>query len=279
MKLLAKTAEERYQSAYGLKADLEQCQIQLQTKDNIDEFPLCQQDVSNQLQIPQKLSLFGNESLQKTAEIADNFILTLRNIDENMLNYHLLVKELIANLTESSELRAELSGKAIDESQVLEFAIKSADLSTVFVIYIYRLSLSNWYGDATKAVEYAELAEKYVEDAEGIFINPVFYFHQSIALARAYTSANVQQQSRYLNKLTANLENLRKWAEHCPQNYQHKYLLIQAEVARISGRDYQAMELYDQAIANASEQGYQQNVALANEIAAQFYLLQRFSGR
>ncbi len=217
-------------------------------------------------------SLFGNESLKKTAEIADSFIPTLKKIDKNMLNYHLLAKELIANLTESSELRAELSGESVDEYQVLEFAIKSADLLTVFVIYIYKLSLCNWYGDFTKAVEYAELAEKYVEGAEGIFINPVFYFHQSIALARVYTLVTVQQQSRYLNKLTANLEKLKKWAEHCPQNYQHKYLLIQAEGARISGQDYQAMELYDRAIADASEQGYQQNVALANEIAAQFYL-------
>ena len=218
-------------------------------------------------------SFFGNESLQKTAEIADNFIPDLKKIDKNMLNYHLLVKEVITNLTESTEVREELSGEGVDEHQVLEFAIKSADLLTAFVVYIYKLSLSNWYGDYRKAVEYAELAEKYVEGAEGIFINPVFYFHQSIALAKAYTQADVLLQSRYLNKLTANLEKFKKWAEHCPQNYRHKYLLIQAEVARISGQDYQAMELYDQAIADAAEFGYQQNEALANELAAQFYLL------
>ncbi len=217
--------------------------------------------------------LFGNESLQKTAEITNNFIPALIKIDKNMLNYHLLVKEVIANLTESTEVREELSGEGVNEHKVLEFAIKSADLLTAFVVYIYKLSLSNWYGDYTKAVEYAELAEKYVEGAEGIFINPVFYFHQSIALAKAYTQADVLLQSRYLNKLTVNLEKFQKWAEHCPQNYLHKYLLIQAEVAQISGQDYQAMELYDQAIAEAAEQGYQQNEALANELAAQFYLL------
>jgi len=35
MKLLAKTAEDRYQSGYGLKADLEQCLNQLQQTGNI----------------------------------------------------------------------------------------------------------------------------------------------------------------------------------------------------------------------------------------------------
>lgn len=48
MKLLAKTAEERYQSAYGLKADLEVCIRQLEMTGEIVPFPLSQQDWSNQ---------------------------------------------------------------------------------------------------------------------------------------------------------------------------------------------------------------------------------------
>ncbi|MGK7901433.1 MAG: AAA family ATPase, partial [Hormoscilla sp.] len=55
MKLLAKTAEERYQSAWGIKADLELCLDQLQTRGNISEFPLGTQDISDKFQIPQKL--------------------------------------------------------------------------------------------------------------------------------------------------------------------------------------------------------------------------------
>ena len=48
MKLLSKTGEDRYQSAYGLKADLEQAAIQLQIKGSIDLFTLGQQDFSHQ---------------------------------------------------------------------------------------------------------------------------------------------------------------------------------------------------------------------------------------
>ncbi|MCB0213673.1 MAG: serine/threonine-protein kinase PknK, partial [Anaerolineae bacterium] len=55
MKLLAKTAEDRYQSAYGLKRDLEQCLTQLQTKSSIEPFVLGQHDISDKFQIPQKL--------------------------------------------------------------------------------------------------------------------------------------------------------------------------------------------------------------------------------
>jgi serine/threonine protein kinase len=59
MKLLAKTAEERYQSAWGLKSDLQECLTQLQNNGQIAEFPLGRQDISDKFQIPQKL--YGRE--------------------------------------------------------------------------------------------------------------------------------------------------------------------------------------------------------------------------
>ncbi len=55
MKLLQKTAENRYQSALGLKADLTNCLVQLQTTGTIAPFELGQQDVSGQFHIPQTL--------------------------------------------------------------------------------------------------------------------------------------------------------------------------------------------------------------------------------
>ncbi|NEQ36404.1 MAG: AAA family ATPase [Okeania sp. SIO3I5] len=58
-KLLAKTPEERYQSAWGIKADLETCLHQLKTLGEISNFPLGNQDISDKFQIPQKL--YGRE--------------------------------------------------------------------------------------------------------------------------------------------------------------------------------------------------------------------------
>ncbi|MDI9639216.1 AAA family ATPase [Geitlerinema splendidum] len=58
--MLAKNAEDRYQTAYGLKFDLETCLHQWQTTGQIIPFPLGQRDRGNQLLIPQKL--YGRES-------------------------------------------------------------------------------------------------------------------------------------------------------------------------------------------------------------------------
>ncbi|MCC5670113.1 serine/threonine-protein kinase PknK, partial [Nostoc sp. CHAB 5784] len=59
LKLMAKNAEDRYQSAWGIKADLEDCVHQLETSGEINLFQLGLQDVSDQFQIPQKL--YGRE--------------------------------------------------------------------------------------------------------------------------------------------------------------------------------------------------------------------------
>ncbi|WP_026082445.1 AAA family ATPase [Mastigocladopsis repens] len=60
MKLMAKNAEQRYQSAWGLLADLEECLSQIQRNGKITEFPLFSLDISDKFQIPQKL--YGRET-------------------------------------------------------------------------------------------------------------------------------------------------------------------------------------------------------------------------
>ncbi|MDY7003002.1 MAG: ATP-binding sensor histidine kinase [Cyanobacteriota bacterium] len=60
MKLMAKNAEERYQSAFGLKHDLEQCLQQLESTGKITSFELGERDLCDRFLIPEKL--YGRES-------------------------------------------------------------------------------------------------------------------------------------------------------------------------------------------------------------------------
>ncbi|WP_437586188.1 AAA family ATPase [Sorangium sp. So ce1000] len=59
LKLLSKAAEERYQSALGLRHDLDECFARWQASGAIEPFPLAQRDVSDRFQIPQRL--YGRE--------------------------------------------------------------------------------------------------------------------------------------------------------------------------------------------------------------------------
>ncbi|MEG3927167.1 AAA family ATPase [Microcoleus sp. D3_18a_C4] len=59
-KLMAKNAENRYQTALGLKQDLEICLVQLQETDSIEEFDLGTLDLTDHFLIPEKL--YGRET-------------------------------------------------------------------------------------------------------------------------------------------------------------------------------------------------------------------------
>ena len=60
---MEKNPKDRYQSAIGIKADLEQCQKMLKKIGKIDFFPLGQDDVLDHLNLSQKL--YGRESESK----------------------------------------------------------------------------------------------------------------------------------------------------------------------------------------------------------------------
>ncbi len=72
MKLMAKNAEDRYQSAFGLKYDLEHILANLQQFEQLSSFKLAQQDISSKFHLPQKL--YGRETEIETLLAAFNGI-------------------------------------------------------------------------------------------------------------------------------------------------------------------------------------------------------------
>ena len=80
MKLMAKTAEARYQSAWGLIADLQECLGQLQATGEIADFPLGTKDRFTKLLIPQKL--YGRED--EVTGLLDAFRRVSQPKDDNL---------------------------------------------------------------------------------------------------------------------------------------------------------------------------------------------------
>jgi PAS domain S-box-containing protein len=76
--------------------------------------------------------------------------------------------------------------------------------------------------------------------------------------------------------LVAHHRQLEEWSESCPENFENRAALVGAEIARLEGRVVEAMDLYEQTIRSAHANGFVHNEALANELAARFYLARGF---
>ena len=103
-----------------------------------------------------------------------------------------------------------------------------------------------------------------------------YFYYFALTVAALYENASADQQFEWQVLLTTHREQLREWAENYPPTFGDKHALVAAEIARLEGRELDAMRLYEQAIRSARENGFVQNEGLANEVAARFYAARGF---
>ena len=136
------------------------------------------------------------------------------------------------------------------------------------------------FGRYDEALESAGLAAEVLRSTVsfGLFAPRSFllvathHFYHALTLATLYPRATAARQQAFRQTLGEELRQHRLWADNCPTNFENRYALLAAEVARLDGQDLEAMRLYEQAIRSARENGFVQNEALANELAGRFYL-------
>src|SRR5262249_998535 len=99
-----------------------------------------------------------------------------------------------------------------------------------------------------------------------------YHFYAALVRASLCNAAGGAERAQHLEDLAGHHRQLNEWAANCPENFENRAALVGAEIARIEGRELDAMNLYEQAIRGAQNNGFVQNEALANEMAARFYL-------
>ncbi len=96
-------------------------------------------------------------------------------------------------------------------------------------------------------------------------------FARLLIITALYPTVDAERQSAWRDELGRIMDRLRVWSETCPENFEHKYRLAAAELARLEGRPVEAMGLYDQAVDAAQVGGFHQWEAIANERAYRFW--------
>ncbi|MBR1167061.1 ATP-binding sensor histidine kinase [Bradyrhizobium liaoningense] len=130
--------------------------------------------------------------------------------------------------------------------------------------------------DDSTAVTAAEKAEELLWTSKALFDRAELHFYAALAQAAHGESASAEKRALRLEALEPHRNQLQQWASICPEDFADRAALVEAEVARIEGREFDAMRAYDRAIGAARASGFVHSEAIANELAGRFYLARGF---
>ncbi|MEH2170868.1 MAG: AAA family ATPase [Nostoc sp.] len=218
-------------------------------------------------------SYLAGKELSSVVQIIANYSQGLAQLrQEPSLLRNELYRQVVLNLLSKNENPCRIIGDAYNEETMLPLHYQSHDQSMICSLYFNKLVLYYLFGEYTHAIKSAEIALNYLDSLIGSIIVPLFHFYDSLSQLAVYYDAAEDEQAFILKRVIANQEKMQNWAHHAPMNHLHKFYLVEAERDRILGEYIQAMEMYDRAIQGAKENEYIQEEALANELAAKFYL-------
>jgi predicted ATPase/signal transduction histidine kinase len=220
----------------------------------------------------QNLYFIGTELNQVEREMASLSHSLTQWQQMTVVEWNEMYRQAVLNLLGRSENPGELVGEAYNREQAVPLMITANDRNRLHDYFVNQVMLCYWFENYSEALVNAEQAQNYLDGAIALPVVGLFYWYDSLTRMALCDRADEQNRKILLKKVATNQKILKKWAAHAPMNYLHKCDLVQAERDRVLGHKLQAMDGYDRAIQLATEQEYVQEAALANELAAKFYL-------
>ncbi|WP_431655281.1 trifunctional serine/threonine-protein kinase/ATP-binding protein/sensor histidine kinase [Pantanalinema rosaneae] len=215
---------------------------------------------------------FVGEPLEEVNQQQQQYIdLLLKFKQEYQIYFGQICHQLVLNLIGAAEDPLVLAGESFDERSMLPMLMATQNGTLLFLFHLAKTILLCIFKDYPQAALHAQEAEKYQGNMVGFLQFAQHNFYYSLALLAVCTEENAAEPRSSLEKVVENQQLMSQWAVHAPENYQHKYDLVAAEQARVLGQELEAMTYYDKAIRGAKVNGYLQEEALANQLAAEFY--------
>ncbi|AFZ02801.1 AAA family ATPase [Calothrix sp. PCC 6303] len=184
-----------------------------------------------------------------------------------------ICQQTVLNLLGHSDDPCQLVGDIYDENESLPLLKTLHNRAAIYHLYYHKTVISYLLGKYQQAAFYASLVESYADIMPAAFTIPLFNFYNSLLSLQLYTYAETKQEkNNYLKKVVTNQRQLKQWSNSAPMNHLHKFYLVEAEYHQLLANYQEAIEYYDRAIRLAQENKYIQDEALANELAAKFYL-------
>jgi hypothetical protein len=218
-------------------------------------------------------SYFASKELVSLEREMSNYIQAIAQFKQQTpLYYSQTYHQTVLNLIGGSRNLTKLQGDVYDEDVMLPIHQQAKDRPAIYHLHLNKTILCYLFEEYEQAIKNADIAAEYLDGVPGTYITVILRFYDSLARLAVYNYAEVTERENILNKVQINQEKIKLWAEYAPMNHLHKFYLVEAEKYRVLDEYLAAIDYYERAIATAKENQYLNEEALANELAAKFYL-------
>ncbi len=183
-----------------------------------------------------------------------------------------MIQQTVQNLRETRIHSDCLIGEAYDETVMIPKHYQDNEFTAIACACIFKLLLAYCYGNYTAALDNITQIKQCVMGVSGSTFVPIFHFYAALTHLALLPTESAIEQTEILALVETHQTTLHQWAQNAPMNYLHKLYLVEAERHRVLGQHMEAIDNYDRAIKLAKENEYINEEALANELAAKFYL-------
>jgi len=215
---------------------------------------------------------FLGKPLDDVSKTFSKYFGPLKNIhQESSFQEFLLWYQLVENLQTKTAAPAKIKGRICNEDDFVTHWEQVNDLNRLGIHNIGKMMLYYLCDEMGACIDCAEKGKKYLEAIMGQIFVPEYFFYYSLALIAACPGAAKRIRKRYIRKIKSNQKKISKWAHHVPENFEHKYLLIEACLAALENEFERAMILFNASITRAGKNGFLQDEAIANEVAGRIW--------
>jgi predicted ATPase/GAF domain-containing protein/tRNA A-37 threonylcarbamoyl transferase component Bud32 len=216
---------------------------------------------------------FQGKRLDKVTEKLDALYSFTKKVKSNLaIDTVEAVRMIIPNLRGEVASHLDFQSADLTETQFLDLCYSHQSLFPVCLYKIMKARTLIAYNEFTKALLELEESAPMLANINGQYPVIEHNFCTSLALVQLYKTFSMEKRKEVLTKIKENQKVLKNLSKTSPENFLHKFLIIEAELARITYKNWKAAKFYDSAIVEARKNDFIQNEALFSEIAAKFWL-------
>jgi len=216
-------------------------------------------------------AFFCGKNLKDVKEESIKFYERLQFLKHESAFYmHKIFTQAVINLHETVSDPIRLNGRIHNEAEISPHYEETE--TAVCILHLYKTVLSFLFENPVEGLKNAKETEIRLESLAGSSQIPIFYFYDSLIKLSLLSGEREANKKHQLSSVNRNIKILKKYAKVGPSNCLHKLLLVRAELNRVLGKIERASTLYDQAINEAQDNEYINELALICELAGKFYL-------